>query len=473
MGSGIIYLTISRIFLALSSFVIHIAIARFAGIEQYGLYGVLMSFLNITYMTYQPGLHSAVTKYTAESPASAKPILNTALKAQAILAGVVTIAAIIFSPFIAGLLKDKTLTPFLALTALIIIPTSLNGIYQASLNGVRKFGRVSISIGFQGGIKMLFVISAIYLGYNINGIIIAIIIATIIELFFTKSLCNYPESSEKFELKKIVSFASAVILYVFFLTAITSVDLLFVKSIIGSNVDTGLYTAAVNIAKVPVILFVSFPTVVLPSISKAVFENDINKIKQYFNESVRYMLIFLIPIAVIMSASAKGIVELLYTDKYTDAYLPLMLLSFGLAFSSLLSLLSAIIVGSGNPKVSMYIVLSLFPLDLLLNYLFIHSFGIAGAALATSTIFFIGIVLMLAYIYRKFHITLYVSSLLKSVFTGIFLFFISSFISLRGFYLFIEVPMLFGLYFLILIVVKEIDIEDFKKIKSIVTLKKI
>jgi O-antigen/teichoic acid export membrane protein len=469
MGRGVIYLTSSRMAFAFSGFVLHVGLARILGVEEYGIYGVIMAMMGIINILYQPGIYTAVAKYTSEKIEIADLILTTGLRLQTCLSIFSALILFLCAPLIAQLLKDSSLTSYIRLASLITIPSGLNLIYLASLNGARRFGKQAFSIIVHSAVKVLIIFAIILFGFKVKGVILGLIVSTVIATFIARHFCQYDKRDEVFEIKRLLAFAVSVFIYVFCVSSITNVDLLFVKSLLESNEATGLYTSAANVAKVPFIFFSSFATVLLPSVSQAIARNDMELFRKYVCQTLRYVLLGLVPLIFVLSSSAKEVIEILYSANFSGAVMPLSILFFGISFSVVLSLLSTVVIGSGSPRVAMIFSLILLPLDIVLNLLLIPKYGLVGAATATTLTFFAGSVMLGIYIYSRFNTLMNVSSSLKILFASTVIYALSVILPFQGLWIILEFILLFILYAFILLIVKEISKEDIKIFRDIFT----
>ena len=85
MKKGLLYLMVSRIVWIASGFAIHVGLGRLLGPEQYGIFGVIISLISVTYLVLGNGIRQAVTKYIASDLRLAGVIKTTGLKIQTIL----------------------------------------------------------------------------------------------------------------------------------------------------------------------------------------------------------------------------------------------------------------------------------------------------------------------------------------------------------------------------------------------------
>lgn len=473
MGRGVIYLTLSRMIFALSGTILHIGMARLLGVEEYGIYGVIMALMGIIYILYQPGIYAAVTKFTSENIENAEPILKTGLKVQACLTVVSALIIVASAPLIAHLLKDTSLSPYIRLVGLITIPMGLNTIYLGSLNGAKLFGQQAFSVIVHAAVKLLIIFTIIVLGFKVKGVILGLILSAVIATFVARHFCRYDKRDEVFETKRFFAFAVSMLIYVFCISSLTNVDLLFVKSLLNSNQATGLYTSAANVAKLPLILFSSFGAVLFPAISDAISRKDMALFEKYVHQTFRYVLLGLIPLTFLVSAGAKEIIEILYTEHFSAATLPLSILIFGIAFSVLLTLLATVVIGSGYPRFAMLIALILLPLDVALNQLLIPEYGLAGAATATTLIFLVGCLALGLYIYARFKTLMNPSSSLKILFASTIIYVLSLTLPFQGLWIMAEFALLLIVYVVILLMLHEVSRKDVTLFREILMTPKV
>ena len=117
---GTFYIGISQIIFMLSGYIINFWLAGYLGPKNYGLYGVILSFLNIIRLISTGGFSQAVSKYCAEDENLAYSIKISILKILTPFSIFIAIIFYFFSPLIAFILKDYKLIPFLRISIPII-----------------------------------------------------------------------------------------------------------------------------------------------------------------------------------------------------------------------------------------------------------------------------------------------------------------------------------------------------------------
>ena len=460
MKKGLLYLMVSRIVWIASGFAIHVGLGRLLGPEQYGIFGVIISLISVTYLVLGNGIRQAVTKYIASDLRLAGVIKTTGLKIQTILCLMFGGAFFLLSRPIAILLGDDTLASFIKLSAFIIPPIGILFVYMGSLEGVKQFGKWATISMMYAILKVFFVFLLVLLGLKVYGAIIGLILAVFFTAMVGGFFCRGLQNGRHFDTVVLIKFAIPVSLFFIAFALLMHIDILFAKAILVDDTKIGFYTSAQALSRIIYFVFAAFSTVLLPSISSAIANSDLELIKKYIKQSLRYMLMLLIPTCFIMSATSDRILTLFYSSTYAEAASPLSILVFGVSFLSMSLVLSTIMQGYGTPNVPLVIFSILVPLHACLLLVMIPRLELLGAALATSLTCFTGFVISCSFIYKEFTTLLSIRSLLKIISASIITYFIALQFSFSGFLLPCYYFGLFALYFFILLTLKEISDDD-------------
>lgn len=461
MGKGTVYLTIAQMVALVSGYAIHFGLGRILGAQNYGVFGVILSLLTVAEIFLIRGFRDAVSKYVSEFRDKAGIIKHKGIKIELIFSTIAFCLYFYFARYIAILLKDPNLTNYIRLSAVIIPIMSIYSVYIGYLSGRRMFGKQAIAIcihsfGKIGGVY-LFVLLGFGIFGAIGGYILGVGIALIIAGYFSM---DKTDNVNAFPSSKLINFAIPLIVFSGAITLLMNLDLLFVKALTESNVQTGFYTSALTITRAPYYIFFALSITLLPSISKSTSTNNLPQTQDYISKSLRYLLISILPLAFFVSGSAGEVIKLTYSSEYISAANPLSILIFGITFITIFYVLATIITGSGNPRVSMAMALSLVPIDVGLNLLLIPEYGLEGAATATTITCLIGLVISAIYVKKKFGMLMSGKSFSKILVGSSVLFIIPQFFIVSGLLFIVYAIVMFGVYFLILLALKELNEDD-------------
>jgi O-antigen/teichoic acid export membrane protein len=472
MGKGTIYLMVMNVIFLISGYAIHFGLGRYLGPELYGVFGVILALLAISEILLLRGVSEAVTKFTSEDEESASSIKNKALKIQAVFSLFVFIFLIALAPIIADRLNDLSLVNYIRLSAFIIPVMALYSVYAGHLNGIRAFVKLAKTGIVYSLTKVFAVFALVFIGLKINGAIIGYLIAALIGLLVAKHYCVFKTVKKNdFKANKLIKFAAPLIIYSIGFILLMNIDLLFVKALVMDNAKTGFYTSATTLARTPYFIFLALSATLLPSISKSTTNNDLKLTQKYINQSLRYMLLLLIPGALLVSATSNNLISLVYTARYVDAAPSLSILIFGLTFLSIFVILTTIITASGKPKVSMIFALILVPIDIVLNLTLIPIYELKGAALATTITAFIGLVIAAAYVFKRFGTLMSPISVVRISGASLIIYFVALSYPFSGVLLVGNYVFLFLVYLGLLWVLRELNKGDIEVVKNMIPVK--
>lgn len=475
MVKGFVYIMLSKMLWIVSGFVIHIGLGRLLGPKLYGIFGVVISIITITYIFLGNGVRQAVTKYIADGTSDAASIKTTAFKIQAILSVLLAAALILFSRPLSILLGDHTLASLIKLSALIVLPTGIFFVYVGSLNGLNEFGKSATMSMAYATLKMVFVFLLVLLGLQLSGVIIglalAIFFSTVLGMYFCrgqKYLTNTGQSNPIHPNSfKLISFAIPVSFFFAAIAILMNIDILFAKSLLFDDSQIGFYASAQTLSRGIYFVFTPFSVVLLPTISTAIVNDDLDLVRRRIEESLRYMFMLLMPASLMFGTTSSQLIKLLYSSAYGHAAYPLSILVFGISFLSVTLALCTIMQGYGAPNKPLVIFTFLIALDVLLLLLLVPRFQLIGAASATSITCLVGLIISCIIIYRKFNVLIRLKSFVRITLASCFPYGLAKIIAVPDVILPVFLAGLILFYFLILYLFKELDTHDISSLRNL------
>ncbi len=401
LGVGTAFNLIARFAFLFSSYALHIGLARILGPAAYGVVGVVLSLVTIARVFITDGTRQAISKFTAENETLASAIRNVALRVQGLISVLVMLALMAGAGVLAQLLRDTTLAPYLRLVAPIVPIMSVFSIYQASLNGMRAFSRqATMMIVYSLGRVALSVLGAWLWG--LNGALLGMLSAPIVAVGLGQSLLPVRRSQGTFVARRILIFSIPMVIFAAGTTLLTSLDLFFVKALLGQSAQVGQYTAAATVAQIPYYALLPLVDTLLPVTASLLAEQKRDRARQAIITGLRYGLMLLLPAAALISATAPSLITFLFSRAYSPAAGPLAVLIWGQTFYAFFSVLAALLTAEGKPLYAMTLALSMLPISALLNLVLVPRFGLLGAACATTSATLAGMAGSLVLVQRDF-----------------------------------------------------------------------
>ena len=500
------WVTISEIIFNLSGYVIHSVVGRILGPADYGRYGLVVTLTTMIIILIGNGIPTAMAKYISEifetNPRLVRIIKRQAIILQSIIISSLTIIFFFGAPLIAKILGDPTLTPLFRISTLVIPAFALASFYFSYYTGLHKFGIQSFLKIMRSVFRVIIIIALTYyfgVKGSVSGYIVApflvFLVAFLIDKFKVAKELGHPERSEGsranitnnnstrsfasaqdnqlFPWKKLIDYAWQIIIFFLAYELLISIDLYLVKGILHDDYLTGIYNASLTVGRLPYYVFYALTVILLPVISKSTAENNSEKTGEIVSQSLRLMLILLVPAIILMAQFSEAIIKIFYGNKYLAAAQPMSILVWGVGFLTIFYVLSFVMNGAGKTKKTMYTAIFGFILNTVLNYFLIKKFALTGSAIATSIASFAVMAVILFYTYKDFKISINLKNIFRIAIAGIATFYVASHFS-QGRYIFILWSvLLFAFYCAILYLLGEIKKEDLAILKNIISRKKV
>ena len=371
----------------------------------------------------------------------------------------------IISPFISQFFNDSKLLLLLLIAGIDIPLYGMYYGYLSILNGRRKFAMESISMSIYAFSKVLFAVLFVLLGLKLQGALIgnafASLFGLLVTFYFVKKLKPYSNKKNIIDLKsRMITFGFPYLLYGLATMFLINIDMWSIKGVLTDDIAIGYYSVSTNLSKPLLLLVTAIIAVMFPAFSRALSEGDIGLLQKYMKQAIRMALVILCPMVVMLTSTSNELITLLFTAKYLPASISLKILSIGISLFSIFSIFLNFIAATNKPFYCFMMSLSLVPIAIVLNYFLIISYGIEGAALATTGVSGIGVIMTGIYLWKKFGAIVNFLTVFKILVAVACLYFISTYIPASDYYLFPKYIFLSLVYLGLLLLLKEINAGD-------------
>lgn len=397
------WLLISQIIASVCGFVWTILMARYLGVNNYGILGFAVSISGILGIIDDLGISAHIVRHVATDYESAPKYLGNIIPFKIILGTI----NLIVTPIILILLKIDVYTIFITVLFTIEIifksyANSLFGVFQAFEEG--KYQGIGNTL--MNTTTLLFILISIYADLGLLGISISYILANLITFIYTYHVLNKHITKPKFELdwefcKKItllsLPFAITGILY----TVYYSIDIVMLTKIVG-DYATGIYNATYKLIAVLNLFYSVYTAVIFPVMSKF-YQNDKKLLVISYEKSIKYLMLIMIPLAVGTVFYSLDIIRLIYGNQYDAAASVLSILIWTVCLL-FISGASNNLLNASHKEVSVtkiYAIAAVF--NIVLNFFMIPYFSYNGAAITTVLSDVLIVALQTYVIYRLGH----------------------------------------------------------------------
>ena len=242
-------------------------------------------------------------------------------------------------------------------------------------------------------------------------------------------------------------------------TIYTNLDTVMLK-FLTTDIDVGYYNAAVRIKTILVSIVTSLGAVLLPRSSYYVEHHQMDEFKRVSGKAIEFVFIFATPLMLFFMLFAREGIYLLSGTSYKGSIIPMQIIMPTLLFIGLSNITGMqILVPLGKEKIVLYSEIAGAITDFVINMLLIPKYSSSGAALGTVIAELV--VLLVQYCFLK----KYVNSMFRKVRYWIIILamVLSSLsstwvkgISINNFFaLVIAAVLFFGVYVIVLLVLRE------------------
>ncbi len=472
------WLSLSELAFNISGYIIHALMGRILDPAGYGRFSIIITFTTMIIILIGRGIPISTSKYLSEiiedKTNSYYDIKKSALFLQIILIAVVTSIYFLLAPVFAKILRDPTLTPLFQLSSLIIPTFALASFYAYYFTGIKDFKKKSLLKFLRSIFKIIFIVGLGYF-FKVTGAIIGQALAPLMVFltgylidpftkFRLKKKKNFKNNPLNYDLmKKLATFAGPIVIFMLFYEFMLSMNLYFIKAMLQSDELTGIYSAASTVSRIPYYLFFFMTIILLPKISELIASNDLTKTKILLEKAFKYLFILLIPITTLLSLFSDSTVRFFYGSRYTSAGSIMSILTFGFAFLTIFYIITFVLNGAGKNKFPVVASFIGTLLNAILNWILIKKMGLIGSAIATTITAFLIMIWALIYSNKNIVRFLDLYSILKYLLASLIIYLLGITFFNQGRFIFILWSLiLLIIYFLIMIISKEITHQDWK-----------
>lgn len=377
------WLSASQIITSICAFLWTILIARYLGVSDYGIVSFAISFTGLIVIFMDLGMSTYITRELAKHKELLGKYVNNIFFFKIIL----SVFLFFISWIILVLLGSPTLTIIVTLIfTLEMIAISMTGFLNGVFQAFEELKYQSIGTILNSGFLLMGILLTMYLNWGVIAISISYMVAYYIYFIYMLSKYLQKFSFPHFEID--LSFIKSTIinslpfgLTNFFYSIYFSIDIVMLSYLSG-NYSTGLYKSAYNIITVFTTFFPVYQNVIFPVMSKF-FKESRDLIKVSYELSVKYLLLFILPLSVGIFFYARPLVDLIYSNQYSLATTPVQILIWTVSFLFINGAASTLLNAVDRETIvtRIYIVAAIF--NVILNLILIPLYSYDGAAIAT------------------------------------------------------------------------------------------
>jgi len=381
-----------------------VLLARALGPRDYALYGVVLSVLVWLEQVGKFAIPTAAARLLAQPDTAARAVERATLFLNLILYSAIFGCLWLAAPLLASWLGIPNGTFFFRLAALDLplfgAYTALQAIHQGHHRFVR-LGGAGITYAFT---KFAGVWVIIQLGVSVEKALIVNALTTVAGItFLVTRFSDTKGPSWRSAVDTVLRIAGPMAVYSLFLMMIGNINLWLLQLLRPAETAiTGIYLAALNIARVPGFGLVAVAAVILPSVARAAAAEDRELVRRYIYQALRFFLLLYLPVAFGLVFLAEEVMQLAYGAKYSGGGPLLSVLLVAEGLSTVLAILGSVLVALGRVWRAALIASLSILLSIPLIVVLALKFGAVGSAFAAVVTGLVSLTVMVWVIRREY-----------------------------------------------------------------------
>jgi O-antigen/teichoic acid export membrane protein len=388
----------TNIFTLGSNLLLVVVLVRSLGPAGYGIYTSLMVVPMLVVSFFQMGIRAT----TVHLIGSGKYDDNSIVSAVLSILLLTSCAGILFSGLAYFFVNTAGYTTLLMGMALIVIPMRLSAVYAGGVFLGKEEIPSSNLMNWLSGLLMLFfaVIFVLIMKMGLNGAMFSLVFSNAIVAIVAvvKLVRRYKVEISLMNplIRKLLQTGVVYALSFLIIQLNYRIDVLLLKAL-STPAEVGIYSLGVSVAELLWQVPLAISIVVM---SRSANSTDQAGMNQSTARLLRVSLIFGLVISAFIVLLAPWVVPLVFGEKFIDSILVMQTILPGILMVIFFRILSGQLSGIGRPDAALKAFFPALVLNILLNYLWIPSYGANGAVMSTNISYTLGSIIYL-FVYSR------------------------------------------------------------------------
>jgi O-antigen/teichoic acid export membrane protein len=462
MAKGIAWQNVANVSTKLLAFVYTIIIARFVSQEEVGLFYFGMGIVGLFSIFADLGFTTSVIRYVPyylgkkDVNAAGRTVSLTVIVGVSLLfASSISLYAL--SGALAAFFANPKLEPVLMLFAIQLAISQVYLIASSILTSLKRIKESGIASVSQTVLKLAFTVALIFsLGADAKSLALAFMVSYVLGTFYLiyelRRCLGWMPRDGKFDLsghweafREMVPFGVTMVSVMLFGTIIASSDRIMIGYFGGeaANAQIAVYSIATGLGGLVGLFAGSIFAIFFPLISEIVGREDWGKVTKTSQTAVRWALYSSMPMLAFLVAFAAPMLRILYGREYEVGSAALAFYSVGLFVTYFGATQRTVLASMRLLKVEFFSIVVGAVVNLVLNYILIPPFGIAGSGFASMVAFF-SMTYVNHHYAKKFFGFEIPGSIWRNIACGLVVFVVLQSISMAAYARLVNLPFSFG-----------------------------
>jgi len=388
MARGVTVITAAKLWFVAAGYALYFGLTRALGPEDFGLYAVATSIVSVLNNVVIAATLQTVSRFTTRDAERAGRVLAAGLRVQAVIGLTLFALLQLLAGAIASFLRDPRLETPLRVAAAIVPAYALYAVNVGFLNGRRQFGRqASLDITYST-LRLALTLGAVLLGFGVAGAVAGFAAAALVILGVSALLVvREPRASAPFSMREFLHFGGWLVALTLLANLLLTADLWIVKRLADpavANARAGVFRAALTLSQLLYQMLIPIALVLFPTLARLAASDDPATARGVVNGALRYVLIAVLPGAVLIGALGGDLMGLLYGADYRAGGEWLVFLAPAYAGWTLAYLLAVALAGAGEARAGVTVLAIGLAVQVAAGALLHAGFGPRGVAMGDA-----------------------------------------------------------------------------------------
>lgn len=413
-------------------------LARYLGPEGFGVFSMAMMIVGLIELVALFGLNDALVKYVAEykeNESKVQSLFSSVFLTMLVIGVIASLALFACSNTLASIFKMPLLSSLLKIYALVFPFSLIYGIINSFFTGLREMRFYAFMRILQASLALAFIVALLSIGLRVDGAMLGTIFAIFVTvsagMILMKKFVRFTFSDYKKNTKMLASFGSRMVGASMMGQIFYNIDTLMIGYFLTST-DVGYYAVAIALSRFFWLVPNAIGIVAYPTLSRYWAADNFQAINKLVDKSTKYSACILIFAGMSIIFLIKDIVFIIFTPEFLPAVLPLAILVVGTVISGILRSVGGIFASVGKPGVTLKISGICAIGAVLLNAALIPTYGIIGAATATTATYVLQVLLIIYFLRKVLAIkldTIWFTKMVMLIGLAVTLFYLISFLN--------------------------------------------
>lgn len=459
------FITFSSIATKIIAFLVAICLARHLGVEYFGKYNFVITYLMMFGFVASFGLEPVVIRETSRDPSLIDKIMDNSILIRFVTSVIAILLAIIFIK-IMKFPADATF--YVILTSGVLLFQGLSSLVESLFQSQLKMEYTAVSWILSKIIFGLLVLLVILQEGGLIGIFLAYFASevsrTFISFIYSKKFSNFSFNLEIKVCKNLVKESLPFVLGYGLFVLYNRFDILMLSKMQG-DLAVGFYSAAYKLTEPLLFLPSALATTLMPVMAN-LFVRDKDKLNYTYNLGTKYIFMLMLPITIGGFLLSDEIISIIYKQAFINSSLVFKILTVTIIFNSLNSIQTALLMSTNKQQLNNLSVSICAALNIILNFILIPKYSYVGAGVATLISLVCLYLLGFYFIHKHFAIQPFNKEFVKSMAATIAMGFLIMKINLHLVHLVVFGGIVYTILIFSLNGFNKTDIEVFKKLKK-------